>query len=94
MADFDAYSSESVRYCEDQISLMLVSGIYQVWLTGESSCCKRVSTSTLQADSRPTTTRLNRSLSDLMAAVLASDTGREYKVSKVFKFCHENLLLS
>ena len=57
--------------------------------TGESSRCKRVSTSTLRPDSRATTTHLNRPLSALIATVwsLSSETGTEYKVSKVFNFC-------
>ena len=47
--------------------------------TGESSRCKRVSTSTSQPDSRANPTRLNRSLSALMATVLSlsSETGME-----------------
>ena len=68
--------------------------------TGECSRCKRVSTLTSRSDSKATTTRLNRYLSALMATVLSlsSETGTEYKVSKVFDFCclncHETLLLS
>ena len=55
----------------------------------EGSRRKRVSKSISLPEFRATTTRLNRSLSALMATVLSlpSETGTEYKVSKVFNFC-------
>ena len=89
-SDFDLHSS--VRYCQLRSDVLDASVRHPSSVaidsgTGESSRCQSVSTSTSRPDSRATTARLKRSLSALTVLFLASKTGTEYKVSKVFNFC-------
>ena len=104
VADFDSHSS--VRYCQDQTCLMLVSSIHRVWLSivkqGKvlvvRECPHQLHGQIL--GQLPLVSTDLRSV--LMATVLSlsSETGTEYKVLKVFNVCcfnincHETLLLS